>query len=53
MSIFEKLPRSLVISSKIFTISGDKSDRKRNIDKFFGDALRKLIYHQLCKTERI
>ena len=35
MRIFVKLTSSLVISSKIFKISSDKLDRKRNIGKIF------------------
>ena len=36
---FAKLFSSLVIAFKIFTISSDKLDRKRNAGNFFGDIL--------------
>ena len=33
-------------------MASDKSDRKKNIGKFFGDTLRKLIFHQFCKISK-
>ena len=52
MRLFVKLSSSLVISLKIFTVSSDKLARKRNIDYFFGDTLRKLILLQLWKIQQ-
>ena len=50
MRIFVKLSGSLV-TLEIFTLSSDKSKRKRNI--YFVDTVHKLIYRKLCKIQQI
>ena len=53
MRIFVKLSCSLVIHPERFTLSSDKSNRKRNIDSFFVDTVHKFIYHPLCKIQQV